>query len=329
MRGDELSADDAATALRQYGRWRLVRDSFLRFRYGDGFTNSRALGLQLCLAIIPLVIALVGLAGTVHQTKAAQVLVLTLQRLVPGHGQDSLAAALKSQSQHGRGGSLALVLGLLAGLVALTTAMGQIERGMNRIYGVQRDRPSVQKYALAFANAITAGMLTLFGFVLLVAGGTVVDAATRVYGWSDGTHQLWSVLRWPLGVLLALASITALLRHAPRRCQPGYSWLAVGAAVALGLWVAFSLLLALYVDRSTSFGSTYGPITGVFALLVWANLTSIAVFLGGAFAAQLEAVRAGVPRPATPDPEVGAPQPAATTGRTGARTPAGLARRAR
>ena len=42
--GDELSADDAVTTLRRYGRWNLVKDSFVRFRYADGFTNARAAG---------------------------------------------------------------------------------------------------------------------------------------------------------------------------------------------------------------------------------------------------------------------------------------------
>jgi uncharacterized BrkB/YihY/UPF0761 family membrane protein len=39
------------------------------------------------------------------------------------------------------------------------------------------------------------------------------------------------------------------------------------------------------------------------ALLLWAQLSAIALFLGMAFAAQLEAVRAGVTTGAEPDPE--------------------------
>jgi uncharacterized BrkB/YihY/UPF0761 family membrane protein len=68
-------------------------------------------------------------------------------------------------------------------------------------------------------------------------------------------------------------------------------------------------LLALYVVKSGSFGSTYGPLTGIFALLLWANLSSVALFLGVAFAAQLEAVRAGAPEPTTGDPLDGQPSP--------------------
>ena len=40
-------------------------------------------------------------------------------------------------------------------------------------------------------------------------------------------------------------------------------------------------------------GDTYGPLTAVMALLLWANVTGVALLAGVALAAQLEAVRAG------------------------------------
>src|SRR5829696_8239078 len=61
--GGELSADHAWRALRRYGGWQLLRDALVRFRYGDGFSHARALGLQLCLGAVPLLIALNGLAS--------------------------------------------------------------------------------------------------------------------------------------------------------------------------------------------------------------------------------------------------------------------------
>ena len=93
-------------------------------------------------------------------------------------------------------------------------------------------------------------------------------------------------------------------------------WLIGGSVLGavLMVWLVLTGLLALYVARSASFGTTYGPLTGVFALLLWANLSSVALFLGVAFAAQLEAVRAGVPAPASADPlTVDAPPEVATS----------------
>ncbi|MFG2320242.1 hypothetical protein ACGFTA_35090, partial [Streptomyces tendae] len=64
-------------------------------------------------------------------------------------------------------------------------------------------------------------------------------------------------------------------------------------------------LLALYVAHSGSFGSLYGPLTALMALFLWANLAGVALFLGVAFAAQLEAARAGITKPVHPDPGSG------------------------
>lgn len=302
--GDELSADDAVTALRRYGRWNLVKNSFIRFRYADGFSHARALALQLCLSFIPLIIAMVGLASAVHAEKVAQVITQTLAGVLPGKAQGDMVeqAAERTQEQGVTAGQVALWLGLIAAIVALTTAMGQIERGANRIYGIERDRPALKKYTRALLMALTAGLLLQLGFVVIIAGDALGESLAAAYGWGDTVQTWWTIGNWPVGVILAWASFTVIIERGPRRRQPGYSWLAFGSAVALALWLVLTGVLALYVVESGSFGNTYGPLTGIFALLLWANLSSVALFLGVAFAAQLEAVRAGSPEPTTGDP---------------------------
>jgi YihY family inner membrane protein len=245
----------------------------------------------------------VGLTSTVHADRVRRVLTETLLHLTPGSSQDTIQRALSQGARNGAGGLAALAAGLVAALVSMTTAMGQVERGANRIYGIERDRPTPRKYGRAFLLMLAAGIPALVGFLVLLAGGPLGDSAARVYHWSGGVHTAYDIARWPAGVLLDLVAITVLFRRAPRRRQPGWSWLAVGAALALALWLVFTLALVLYVGHSTSVGSTYGPLTGIIAILVWANLTSIALLLGLAVSAQLEAARAGVTRGAPPDPE--------------------------
>ena len=150
--------------------------------------------------------------------------------------------------------------------------------------------------------ALTAGLFLQLGFLVIIAGDALGEALAAAYGWSHTFETLWTIGSWPAGVILAWVSFTVVLERAPRRRQPGYSWLAFGSGVSLALWLLLTGLLALYVVKSASFGSTYGPLTGIFALLLWANLSSVALFLGVAFAAQLEAVRAGSPDPVSADP---------------------------
>ncbi len=303
MDGDELDAEDAWRLVRRFGLRRIAIGAFVRFRYGDGFTNSRALALQACLAVVPFLLALTGLAANLDQERPARVVAATIQKVSPGQGGgDALANAVNGPSSSETAGELALVLGLLFALMSMTTAMAQVERGANRIYGIRRDRPALAKYGRA---AVLTGILAApvgVGFLMLVAGGSFGEAMSQNYGWSDGTLLAWQVLHWPAGVALLVLAIAVLLDHAPRRRQPALSWLALGAGVAVLLTLLVTAGLAAYVHVSSSFGSTYGPLAGFVALLLWSLLSAMAFFYGVAVCAQLEALRAGHHAPAYDDP---------------------------
>ena len=141
--------------------------------------------------------------------------------------------------------------------------------------------------------ALTAGLLALLSLVILV-GGSAIRSSVE---WGETLDSAWAVARWPLGVAFAIGSVSLLFWLAPRRRQPEPSWLAFGAAVSTALWLVLMAALALYIQATDQFGATYGPIAGTIGVLLWTFFTSIALFVGLAFAAQLEAVRAGVPAP--------------------------------
>ncbi|MDQ3644075.1 MAG: YihY/virulence factor BrkB family protein [Actinomycetota bacterium] len=299
----ELEGDEALETLRQTGRRRLVVDSVARFRAADGFSHSRALAFQVTLTLLPALIAVVGLAEALGQETFRRVVQETINTLAPGAAGDILTKALQQGTSRAaqESGETALAAGLIAAVAAGTAAMAQIERGANRIYGVERDRPFVRKYAMALLLALSAGVLGLLSLVLLMGGSAIRDAL-------DGgeTFDLaWTIARWPVGLAFVVGSVSLLFAYSPRRRQPEPSWLAFGAAAAAALWLVFMALLAVYIDATDSFGDTYGPLAGTIGVLLWSFLSSTAVFLGLAFAAQLEAVRAGVPIPRTDREENG------------------------
>ncbi|MBS2936790.1 YihY/virulence factor BrkB family protein [Nocardioides sp. J2M5] len=304
MDGDELDALDAWHLARHHGLRRIVVESFVRFRYGDGFTNSRALALQACLAVVPFLLALTGLASDLDEERPATVVAQVVDSLSPGAGKaDALASAVaESDETSEEAGEVALVLGLGFALVSMTTAMAQVERGANRIYGIRRDRPALHKYGRAAVLTALLAVPVGVGFVMIVGGGALGDAMAESYGWSDRAVLWWDVVRWPVGVALLVLTIAVLLDHSPRRRQPALSWLALGAAISVALIGLATVGLALYVRLSGSFGDVYGPLAGVVALLLWALLSSISFFYGTAVCAQLEALRAGEETPALGDP---------------------------
>ena len=302
----ELSGDDAWQALRQTGRRQLLKDAFLRLRFADGFSHSRSMAFLLALVFVQGIIALVGLASALDTNKLSHGIVSALESVAPGPSGRVLTQAVRQAREAGNQGEyLALTLGLVGTLISGTTAMGQLERGLNRIYGVEQDRPMVQKYGRAFLLAISVGALLSFAF-LAIGFGPAIDSALE----SDLLKTLWTWLRWPVALALMTSGIALLFRWCPRRRQPSWSWLAFGAAVSVVLWFAVTLLLSIFFRVSTSFGETYGPLAGLVALLIWGLLSSMSILFGGAVAAQLEAVRAGVPTPK--DQAKAEPTPSAT-----------------
>jgi YihY family inner membrane protein len=291
----ELEGDEALEALRSADIRALLTDTFTRFRAADGFSHSRALAFQFTLTLLPAVIAIVGLATAVDQDEVRRVVQATFDQIAPGAVGDLLSEALQQgrTSVSNEHGEAALIGGGLAALLAGASAMGQIERGANRIYGVERDRPLARKYLVGVGLACSAGVLVLVAFVLLIGGSAVREAA----GLGQTGSDIWAVLRWPLGIVCVTTAVALLFELSPRRRQPEPSWLAVGAGLAVALWLAFMGLLAVYIDATGSFGATYGPVAGTIGVLLWAFLSALALFLGLAFAAQLEAVRAGVAKP--------------------------------
>ncbi len=284
----ELTGDDARETLASTGRMTLLKDAVVRLRAADGTSHSRGLAFAVSLVLVQGLVVVVGFAVATGSAGFRQLLLDTINASAPGPTSDLLTNAVEQATRVGRQHRyLPLTIGLIGTIVTATIAMGQLERAMNRIYGVEKDRPFAQKYKRALALALSAGVVIAAAFALLTFGrGLVDDGAAR---------SAWMVLRWPLGIALVAAGLAVLFNWAPRRRQPGWPWLAFGAWVSVAGWTLVTAALALVFNVSKTFGETYGSLAGLVALQLWTFFSALAILYGVAVAAQLEAVRAGVP----------------------------------
>lgn len=287
-----LTGDDAKQTLERTGRWTLIRDAFKRLRYSDGFSHARSMAYATTLVFLEGIIALVGLASALGYGGLSDVIVKTLREIVPGPAGAILTDAVQQAHKEGSHFSLALIIGLAGALITGTTLLGQIERALNRLYGIEQDRPTGKKYGRAFVLTISAGVLFVAAFAALGLGRAI---SSSLSGHTAST--IWNVLRWPLALGLLIAAIALLFKWSPRRHQPGWSWLAFGAIVSVILLAIVTVALDAMFQISSTFGKTYGPLAGIVALILWSLLASVSLLFGAAIGAQLEAVRAGRPAP--------------------------------
>ncbi len=289
----DLTGDDAYKTLRRTGRRRLLVDAFKRLRVADGFSHARSLAFLTVLVVVQGTIALVGFASVLGNRNFSDAVISAIKGTAPGPSGDLLtAAATQAQATGDRHQMVAVALGLAGCLFTATTSLGQFERSLNRIYGVETDRPTVHKYGFAFVLALLVGTFLVAAFACVAYGGI------HMVSLDGGTiDTAWQLVRWPLAIVLVAGGLALLSKWSPRRRQPRWSWLAYGAGVATTLWVLSTLLLALFFRWSSTFGETYGPLAGIVALCLWALLSSIALLYGASVNAQLEAVRAQASAP--------------------------------
>ena len=237
-------------------------------------------------------IAAIGISSSLD-SGYSQSIVKGLQSIVPGPaGRILTQAAGQAHRAASSGHWVAIAFGTIGALITGATMMGQIERAMNRLYGIESDRGAASKYAHASVLTLTAGTLAALAFVGLGLGGAVASALG-----DSSAHTIWNVVRWPLGILLLIAAIALVFRRAPRGHQPKWSWMSFGAIAAVALMALVTVALNVFFHFSSTFGTTYGPLAGIIALAFWSYATSIALLVGAALAAQLEAVRAGAGPP--------------------------------
>jgi YihY family inner membrane protein len=271
--------------IRRRGVGTFVGDVIVRYRDADGASHTRALAYQSMFVMLSGFIGFVGLTSVFDLPSIRRTIEQLAQSLSPGPSGRLLQEAAQQGSE---GGTSAMIAGLASALVAGTLAMAQMERSANRIHGLREDRPAVRRYLVAFLLSISAGVLLAAGGLLLVAGRTIADGA----GWNESFQPIWSVVRWPIGILVALTGVFLLYRTAPRERLATARELVVGAAVAVMLWSAFTVLLAAYFSLGSESAQTYGPLLAIVALLLWSLLTSLALHLGIAVASELHSAGA-------------------------------------
>jgi membrane protein len=95
-------------------------------------------------------------------------------------------------------------------------------------------------------------------------------------------------LYWPV-VLVGTAAALALLFHLAVPVRTRWRSDLPGAALTLLLWLGGSALLRLVLGLSIGSTSIYGPLAAPIAVLLWLYLINLALLVGAAFNASLEA----------------------------------------
>lgn len=125
----------------------------------------------------------------------------------------------------------------------------------------------------------------------LVITGPLAEAVGDVVGLGDTAVTIFSIAKWPVGLVAVMGMFAVLYYVAPNVKQPHFRWVSPGGILAVLLWVVASAGFALYVSQFGSYNKTYGSLGGVIVFLTWLWISNIALLLGAELNAEVERAR--------------------------------------
>lgn len=238
------------------------------------------------IAIFPTLLALVSLFGLFLDPSALGQLLSDLQDIMPAEAYALINAELTRLTQQGRSQlGWATLVSLLVALWGAGNGMRAMMSALNVAYGEQEDRSFLRLHW-------TSLVLTLAGLamgVLMLISLVMLPLALTLFDWIPWIESILGFLRWPIMGGFLFFALAGLYRFGADRSQrPSRWWPDWGALLALGLWLAGSVGLSLYVSKIASYSATYQSLSAVIILMLWLWMSALVVLVGASVNAQIE-----------------------------------------
>jgi membrane protein len=250
-------------------------------------TWAAALTYYAVLSIFPALLALVSILGVIGPS-ATQPLIDNLSTVAPGPAKDVLTNALKGLESAQGASTLALIIGLAAAIWSASGYIGAFMDAANAVWDAPEGRPIWKRVPLRLAITCVMLLLLCASALAVVLTGPIARSIGDLVGLGSTFVTVWNIAKWPVLVLVVSFMISLLFWAGPNVKHPGFPWITPGGILAVILWIAASLLFALYVANFASYNKTYGSLGGVIVFLVWLWITNLIILLGAEFNSELE-----------------------------------------
>ena len=252
---------------------------------------AAALAYYAFLAIPSGILIALGVFSLVADAEAIATLVDKLGTVMPSQATDLIQSSLERMTESSSSGITALVVGGVVALWSLTGAMQNIMWALNVAYDRDETRGFLRR------RIVAVGMLAFafLGFTLMVGVLVLGPHLSTWIGEAAGAESIvrwtWLLGQWPLLLLGLLLVFAGMMSLGPNVKHPRWSFLTLGAAIAVVIWLLASAAFAVYASQFGSYNKAWGSLSAVVVLLIWLWLSSLALLFGAEVNAEAERSR--------------------------------------
>jgi len=271
-----------------------ARRVFNKAEQDNIFFMAGAIAFNVLVAFIPLILAVLGIAGTIlrlQHTDPTQPLIAYLLQAIPPVSTEfelwvrSILGGLIEQSP-----ALLSVSTIILIWVA-TRLVGTLRSVLREVFDVHQDRGIVAGKLFDIQMVFAAGTLfainvtlTIVLEVVAVAGGTFLGL---LRGGLDTFELLWGRL---IAFLFIWVMFLLIYRFLPLR-RVRWTTAVIAASFTASLFEILKLGFSWYVTNVAVYTSTYGNLATLVILIFWIYYSSIVFILGGEVAQVAAALR--------------------------------------
>jgi membrane protein len=244
---------------------------------------SQAVAYNLFLAFFPTLLIAVGFATSpLGERTNLFDMIYDLTRLLPPGSQQIVSEFLINRGPQAWKWAL---VGWIGTLLAGTQVMRLLMEGIQLIYG-DRERPRyLQRQLRSLLLLLVTIAPLLVAAILGVFGRPLRHWVAYELSKSSAVQALWGFFFHGAAIFLAMVALTVIYRVARPR-ESRLRNVLPGAMVATLLWWVADVGFGFYVRR-VPYNVVYGGLAAVIGLLIWMQLSTVIIFLGAAWNAEL------------------------------------------
>ncbi|MBV4490413.1 YihY/virulence factor BrkB family protein [Pseudomonas oryzicola] len=247
-------------------------------------TYASALAYQALFSLFPFLLFLIALIGFLHLPDFFSWLRLQSELVLPPQALEQVNPVI-DQLQQSKGGLLSV--GIVIALWTASAGVRLMMSAMNAAYDVPEGRPAWKRMPLSiFYTVGLAGML-LVAAALMVLGPQVMEWIAAQVGMQEYIVILWTVLRWPVIVILLMVAVAVIYYVMPDVKQE-FRFITPGSVLAVVVWIVASLGFAYYVKTFADYNAMYGSIGAIIVLLLYFYISAAVLLLGAEMNAVIE-----------------------------------------